>query len=63
MPKKLEVDRTRWPHDYTGPDTRWGLLNGTPCAIVGRRAGGVRIKRASDNRTFVVGATEVKRAA
>jgi hypothetical protein len=61
--RRPAVDREQWPHEYTGPDTRWGLARGTPCRIVGHRAGGVRIKRASDGRTFVVGGTEVKRAA
>lgn len=42
------------PHRYIGPTTKWGLMQGTPCAIVGHKAGGVIIQRAADRRRFVV---------
>lgn len=40
---KPSVDRDRFPYDYVGPSTAWGLTPNTPCRILGRGiAGGGR---------------------
>jgi hypothetical protein len=57
--RKPKVDRQRFPHDYTGPTTRWGLREGSPCIIIGSRSGGKRI-RTQDGRVWVIAANQVR---
>jgi hypothetical protein len=45
-------------HTYSGPTTRYGLLSGAACAIVGGKAGG-RLIRTRDGKTWLVGRDEV----
>lgn len=59
--RKPKVDRARFPHDYVGPDSIWGLRNGTPCVVVGKRSGGKRIKT-PDGKLWTVGSQHVQRA-
>ena len=47
-------------HIYSGPDTRWGLLRGTPVRIHKRRGElATEVVRISDNRRFIVGTHEL----
>lgn len=48
-----------YPHTYVGPDTRDGLLQGEPCRIVGKRAGGYQIIVPHDKRVFIVAMSHV----
>lgn len=46
-------------HVYTGPTTPYGLRKGSPCEIVGKRAGGTVIKT-SDCRRWIVGSQQLR---
>lgn len=48
-------------HVYIGPDTKYGLLHGTSCQLVGRKSGGKVIKLPNGKR-FLVGGDQVKKA-
>jgi hypothetical protein len=54
-----EVKRN-YPHRYIGPDSRDGLINDTPCKIVGTKAGGYSIRVPYDRRIFTVAKSHVK---
>jgi len=44
-------------HTYVGPTTPWGLATGSPCRIVGKRAGGLMVR--VSGRCFLVARTHV----
>lgn len=59
--KQAEKDAKSFgTHRYIGPTTKWGLVTGVGCLIVGKRAGGVYI-RISNGTRWLVGTHEVKR--
>ena len=47
-----------WTHTYVGPDTRYGLRQGTACRIIGKRAGGKMI--ATKAGRFLVNAKQLE---
>jgi len=47
-------------HVYVGPDTPWGLKQGTKCEIAGKRASGYLI-RVPTGGVFVVARSHVQR--
>lgn len=49
-------------HRYVGPTTKWGLVHGAKVRIVGKRAGGVRVKAKGMPTTFTVGRQQVVKA-
>lgn len=44
---------------YTGPTTKWGLVKGSPCRVVGSRGGGKVITTKSGR--FVVNAKHLEK--
>lgn len=52
-------DNKSYPHTYIGENSRDGLIQGEPCRIVGKRAGGYQIIVPYDNRVFIVAQAHV----
>lgn len=53
--------RTEPTHRYVGPDTRWGLKNGTVGWKIKGRAGGAGFKRQGDGEFFTVARHQVEK--
>lgn len=47
-------------HIYIGPTTKWGLIRGTPCRIIGGATGGGKRIR-TEGKQWIVGAKEVRK--